>query len=221
MKAPKDAMAEQMGVGRANVIWWRAITAILAIGNVITVGWLLWEIKHEPVIQPWVLTLKDETQILDSIQAKEWEPNAGIYADIARRWIWHIRTKSPDELVNRANLEDAKRMTVKTLGQQMQALSDQTKEEFKKDGLEVDIIMETRPEIVEPGRAVVDVEWRERKYKPTGGAGKWIKMAARVGLAQISPKNTGEIEDNPSGIYVISFSFQRIVPPTPVAEVSP
>jgi type IV secretory pathway TrbF-like protein len=190
----------------------------LSLTTVGLTGWLGWEIKTEPVLVPYVLILGDETRVLNTIQAKAWEPNAGVYADIARRWIWHIRTKSPDALVNRANLEDAKRMTAKALGPQMQALADETAKQMKKDGLEVDIVMQTDPTLVENGSAVVDVDWRERRYKPAGGAGEWVRMSGRLHLRAIPPKTTGEIEDNPSGIYVTSFTFQRVVPPGPIAE---
>src|ERR671919_592407 len=94
METPADAMAEAMGVGKSSVWWWRLTAVSACISTIGLAAWLSWEIKSEPTVLPYVLLLDDETRVLDSIRAKEWQPGAAVYADVATRSSRRRRSRS-------------------------------------------------------------------------------------------------------------------------------
>lgn len=207
MQTPADAMAEAMGVGRSSVRWWRLTAISACISTIGLAGWLCWEIKTEPTVLPYVLILDDETRVLDSIRAKEWQPGAAVYADVARRWVTNIRTRSPNDAVTNQLREEAKRLTDKSLYRQVSNLMVETDQELGGDGIEVSAIVKATPLSVDTDQALVRVEWRERKYKRGGSAGAWVGFYGTLAVTRVPPADTGEIQSNPLGLYITSFTF--------------
>jgi len=207
METPADAMAEAMGVGKSSVWWWRLTAVSACISTIGLAAWLCWEVKTEPTVVPYVLILDDETRVLDSIRAKEWQPRGAAYADVARRWVTNIRTRSPNDAVTNQLREEAKRLTDKSLYRQVSNLMLETDEQLKGDGIEVNPMVKATPLSVEADQALVRVEWKERKYKRGGNAGAWAGFYGTLSVARVEPAETGEIQSNPLGLYITSFTF--------------
>ena len=103
--------------------------------------------------------------------------------------------------------EEAKRLTDKSLYRQVSNLMLETDEQLNGDGIEVNAIVKATPLSVEADQALVRVEWKERKYKRGGNAGAWAGFYGTLSVARVEPADTGEIQSNPLGLYITSFTF--------------
>jgi type IV secretory pathway TrbF-like protein len=214
--APDDRIAAGLGFSvralrRANVV---ALMALIVAGmGIAFAGWQVW--KAPPVI-PYVVVLDQDTKVINTIRAKPFEANDAVYADIARRWITGIRSRSPVDPLTREVQLEAQRLTDKRLYAQINNLMQQQRDELKngREGIEIGIedmvlgpIEHTKEAKSGQTITVVKVTWKERKYRMEGGEGKWAALYAYVGMVEKPQTTTGELEANPLHIYVVSCTF--------------
>jgi type IV secretory pathway TrbF-like protein len=183
MEPPKDLIMEAVGVSsrairRANVISILALTGlIVALGGV---GYLY--LKQPPVI-PYVVVLDQDTKVINTIRARPFEANDAVYADIARRWVVGIRSRSPIDPLTREVRLEAQRLTDKRLYGHIDALmKDQDDEVKAKNGrvpMGIEVAIEDmqlgpieRQKDPNTGKTIttVKVSWKERLYRPSAGS---------------------------------------------------
>jgi type IV secretory pathway TrbF-like protein len=199
MEPPRDAIIETLGFSkramlRANVISILSLMATLGLTGV--AGYLY--LKQPPVI-PYVVVLDQDTKVINTIRAKPFEATDAVYADIARRWIVGIRSRSPIEPLTREVRLEAQRLSDKRIYGHVDALMKDQDEEVKAKNGRIAMGIEVSIEDMQLGpieRAkdpntgqtltTVKVSWKERLYRPTvGTAGtNAAEEAAQAGAKQ-------------------------------------
>lgn len=204
-------MAEAMGAGRRNLEWWRATACATSTLALLLGGWLAYEIKSEPILEPYVIVVDEETRVLATLTAKNWNPGVENYTDVARRWVQLLQPRSIDDVTVTSMRTEAQRLTDKRAFERIGNMLVERDERLKKNGIELDPIVEAVPDPnygphLGDDFAIVNVRWKERKYGPTG-AGAWLGFFANVRVELIRHTDTGQIRDNPAGLYVTDFVF--------------
>lgn len=222
---PGDAVAEAMGAGKKSMRWWRGMAMLQAPATLVLAGWLIWEINTEPTVLPYVIPITEETKVLGTIRAREWPKGGALYADVARRWIWTLRSRPVDDTTNVSLKLEAQRMSDIRSWERIDNMLKKEEAGRRKDsGIEISYDISSTPREVGTNKghdyAIVDVEWCERAFGRSGGFSDMAGFHAVLTIVRRDPANTGELEANPLGLFVRDYAFQATGPckQTQVAE---
>lgn len=211
----EERIATTLGFSRRSMRRAQVVAFMALVVSLVSVSFALWRVWYQPPVIPYVVVLDQDTKVVNTIRAHPFEATDAVYADIARRWIVGIRSRSPvDPLTNQVRNE-AKRLTDQRAYRQIVEMMRQQDGELKEhEGIEIGIQEMTLGPIAhqtdgKTGQVIitVKVDWRERKYRENGGEGKWVPLYAYVAMVEKPQGTTGEFEANPLHIYVIGCSF--------------
>jgi len=220
-------MRESLARGEKVVFRWVLLVVIAFTWAAAATGWAVYEIKTEPKVEMVFALIDEETRVLATSKAKNWTPDDQAHADIARRWIQNLRSRTVDEAIVKFMRSDMRRITsdsavgpaavmLKEMDAKLDDLGGLGLQVM--DGVETTILGWERE--APPCRAgegneypcvAVRVDWKERTYaRPnkdgTGEVGPWTSWYTNVLVRRRDPVDTAEAEKNGTRLYVVAFS---------------
>lgn len=182
MEPPRDLIMEAVGVSAAAIRRANVISILALAGLIVALGGVGYLYLKQPPVIPYVVVLDQDTKVVNTIRARPFEANDAVYADIARRWVVGIRSRSPIDPLTREVRLEAQRLTDKRLYGHVDALMKDQDEEVKAKNGRVPMGIEVAIEDMQLGPierqkdpntgktiTTVKVSWKERLYRPSAG----------------------------------------------------
>jgi type IV secretory pathway TrbF-like protein len=219
MATPRDEVAEAHGFGREGMRWWRLVALTqVPLTLAAAAGWA-WEVYSEPRIVDRVVWVDSDNHRVLAQASVEVPEREAVYAAVARMWVWNLRSRSRDPVMNDQLQLEAQKLTDERAFKRIKTMLDHIEENVGKDGIEVGkVIPATVREIgVDQGGneyGIVDVTWRERRFGVDGGAGPGFGFHAKLRIMRQDVEASGEMQPNPFNLYVVDYAFE----PTGKAE---
>jgi type IV secretory pathway TrbF-like protein len=201
--------ASELGLGRWIVRLLAATTVLSTAAAVAAGSWAVYVTKQAgDRIERYVVFLDDAGNPVRVDLARDaWTPAEGVWAEYAARWVRYLRSRPLDvptlEYQRREVIEAASRDVYTGLREWMaRADRDMGHSAVDFELVSVNVVQSS------DRRGTVLVRWKERERR-AGQVGDWAAMSGTVTLALNPPEVRKELERNPSGIYVVDFSFSR------------
>ena len=208
-REPLGELAAAFGLGRTNVLLWRAVALLAMVWAMLTTGWALYEVKTKPTVEPVMVLVDDQTRVVATATARTWTFPEQARSQIAQDWLSDVRTRPLEEYAVRVSRARAAKFTRKIalpkVGVMLKEIDDGLKGNLGL-ALSNDITAQQLGTDPETGATVIRLEWRERTYDDHYNTGPWQDMTMNVTVEAIKPIDTAEIMANGYGMYVTDFS---------------
>jgi type IV secretory pathway TrbF-like protein len=201
--------ASELGLGRGLVRALAVSTVLATLAAVCAGSWAVYvSWQAEARVERYVVFLDDAgAPMRVELTQDRWQPIEGIWADCAARWVRYLRARPLDiptlEFQRRQVIQVASREVYAGLHEWM-LRADQ---EMGHSAVDVELVAVNVVGSTGQGATVL-VRWRERERRG-GMIGDWQKMSGTVALVIDPPRVRKELERNPTGIYVVDFSFSK------------
>ena len=201
--------ASELGLGRTVVQVLAATTVLATLAAICAGSWAVfvtWEASGR--VERYVVQLDSAGDAVRVTLAQDdWQPIEGIRADCAARWVRNLRSRPQDV----PTLEYQRRQVVQVASHDvyagLRAWMLRADRDMSQAAVDVELVAVNVVGSSER-QATVLVRWRERERRG-GMVGAWQSMSGTVALVLDPPRVRKELERNPSGIYVVDFSFSR------------
>lgn len=201
--------ARELGLGRGLVRALAATTVLSTLAAICAGSWALVVTRAaEGRIERYVVFLDDAgSPVRVELTADRWQPLEGIWADCAARWVRNLRARPQDiptlEFQRQQVIQVASREVFSSLREWMlRADQDMGRSAVDVELVAINVVGS------DGHQATVLVRWRERERR-AGMVGDWQPMSGTVSLVLDPPRVKKELERNPTGIYVVDFSFSK------------
>jgi type IV secretory pathway TrbF-like protein len=201
--------ASELGLGRGLVRVLAATTVLSTLAAVCAGSWALFVTRQaEGRVERYVVFLDDAgSAVRVELAQDRWQPIEGIWADSAARWVRNLRSRPGDiptlEFQRQQVIQVASRDVYAGLREWMlRADRDMGQAAVDVELVAINVVGSSERQ------ATVLVRWRERERR-AGMVGDWQPMSGTVALVLDPPRVKKELERNPTGIYVVDFSFSK------------
>ena len=201
--------ASELGLGRSLVRVLAATTVLSTLAAICAGSWAVFVTRQaEGRIERYVVFLDDAAAPVRVELAQDgWKPIEGIWADYAARWVRNLRSRPLDiptlEFQRQQGIQVASREVYAGLREWMlRADHDMGRSAVDVELVAINVVGS------DAERATVLVRWRERERR-AGMVGDWQPMSGTVALVLDPPRVKKELKRNPTGIYVVDFSFSK------------
>jgi type IV secretory pathway TrbF-like protein len=209
LRRARDHYAGELGLGRWLVRLPAATSALSAAAAVAAGSWAVYVTERgDDRVERYVVFLDDSARpVRVDLARDDWTPAEGVWAETAARWVRYLRARPLDvptlAYQRREVIEAASREVYAGLREWMaRADRDMGHSAVDFELVAVNVVQASDK------RGTVLVRWRERERR-AGQLGGWAAMSGTVTLALDPPAVRKELERNPSGVYVVDFSFSR------------
>ena len=214
-----DIVAHEAGMTAFSGACWRLAALILIPSVIILAGGYIYELKTEPKTETRVVFLNEQTRVMATAMARTWTPDDRAKANVARDWVWHMRSRDTGDAATATYRQVAATYTSQAAGEAANVLLRELDTELEQGsdgsedgyGMQVmgDILMSVVGHDPETETAIVSVLWKERTWKDDGHTGPWEDRHMYVHIREIRNEETAKVMENGLDLYVVGFSADR------------